>query len=170
MSTDNIARADQWTDARVSDLKKLWMEGKSASQISRQLGGVSRNAVIGKVHRIGLAGRDRPTAPRVLGRANRRQFAGAHISSTPRPRPSTPTPSRVPGPELTVTASILSLGGEQCRWPIGDPRDADFGYCGRFRDRHASYCDHHAGVAVAKQSPRRQAAGLDRLIALVGGG
>jgi GcrA cell cycle regulator len=49
-----------WTDDRVTVLKKLWLEGLSASQIAKQLGGVTRNAVIGKVHRLGLSGRPRP--------------------------------------------------------------------------------------------------------------
>src|SRR5690348_13278389 len=60
-----------WTDERVEQLKNLWTEGLSASQIARALGGVTRNAVIGKVHRLGLAGRatparsDRPRLPSV---------------------------------------------------------------------------------------------------------
>ena len=55
-----------WTDERVSTLKKLWLDGLSASQIAKQLGGVTRNAVIGKVHRLGLSGR---AAPGGRGRA-----------------------------------------------------------------------------------------------------
>src|SRR5512134_1496608 len=50
-----------WTDERVELLKKLWAEGLSASQIASRLGGVTRNAVIGKVHRLGLSGRATPT-------------------------------------------------------------------------------------------------------------
>ena len=50
-------RAWTWNDERVEQLKKLWAEGKSASQIAAEIGGVSRNAVIGKVHRLGLSGR-----------------------------------------------------------------------------------------------------------------
>src|ERR1700759_4976771 len=50
-----------WSDDRVEQLKTLWTEGLSASQIARALGGVTRNAVIGKVHRLGLAGRARPS-------------------------------------------------------------------------------------------------------------
>src|SRR5690606_16642364 len=65
-----------WTDERVELLKKLWAEGLSASQVAKQLGGVTRNAVIGKVHRLGLSGRatpsrparSRPQAPRTLVR------------------------------------------------------------------------------------------------------
>jgi GcrA cell cycle regulator len=52
-----------WTDERVSTLKKLWLDGLSASQIAKQLGGVTRNAVIGKVHRLGLSGRAAPSQP-----------------------------------------------------------------------------------------------------------
>ena len=51
-----------WTDERVELLKKLWLDGLSASQIAKQLGGVTRNAVIGKVHRLGLSGRAAPFA------------------------------------------------------------------------------------------------------------
>jgi GcrA cell cycle regulator len=53
-----------WTDERVATLKKLWLEGLSASQIMRQLGGVSRSAVIGKVHRLGLTRENAPKPPR----------------------------------------------------------------------------------------------------------
>ncbi|WP_291207720.1 GcrA family cell cycle regulator, partial [Hyphomonas sp.] len=52
-----------WNDERVNTLKKLWAEGHSASQIAKQLGGVTRNAVIGKVHRLGLSGRATPSRP-----------------------------------------------------------------------------------------------------------
>jgi GcrA cell cycle regulator len=52
-----------WTDERVETLKKLWLDGLSASQIAGQLGGVTRNAVIGKVHRLGLSGRAAPSQP-----------------------------------------------------------------------------------------------------------
>ena len=51
-----------WTDERVELLKKLWQDGLSASQIAAELGGVTRNAVIGKVHRLGLSGRGQPTS------------------------------------------------------------------------------------------------------------
>src|SRR5258708_6054672 len=53
--------AMSWTDERVELLKKLWQDGLSASQIAAELGGVTRNAVIGKVHRLGLSGRGQPT-------------------------------------------------------------------------------------------------------------
>src|SRR3569832_30117 len=74
-----------WTDERVELLKKLWQEGLSASQIAKQLGGVTRNAVIGKVHRLGLSGRAAPSKPaRPVFKAPR----------APRPTPA-PAPRRV---------------------------------------------------------------------------
>jgi GcrA cell cycle regulator len=69
-----------WTDERVSTLKKLWLDGLSASQIAKQLGGVTRNAVIGKVHRLGLSGRAAPRNRRA--RPSRRR-----VRRVPSPRP-----------------------------------------------------------------------------------
>jgi GcrA cell cycle regulator len=158
MSTDNVARAENWTDTRVSDLKKMWLEGRSASQIARQLGGVSRNAVIGKVHRMGLGGRDRPTAPRAVGRTNPRRIGAVQSSSMMRRSPvrvrAAPY-ARLLNPDLKATATILTLEHADCRWPMGDPQEADFGYCGRSRGRHVSYCDHHAGEAMHGRASRR---------------
>src|SRR5690348_9934005 len=71
-----------WTDDRVEQLKNLWTEGLSASQIARALGGVTRNAVIGKVHRLGLAGRAGPArAERPRAAVTRRSVA--HIAAPP---------------------------------------------------------------------------------------
>lgn len=169
MSTDNIARAENWTDTRVSDLKRMWLEGRSASQIARQLGGVSRNAVIGKVHRMGLAGRDRPTAPRAVGRTNPRRASVPQSSSMPRMRPvrspTAPNYPRLANSDLSATATILTLAAADCRWPMGDPQEAAFGYCGRSRGQHVSYCDHHAGLAMHGRAPRRAVEGLVKQLA-----
>src|SRR6185369_705670 len=73
-----------WTDERVETLKKLWLDGLSASQIAKQLGGVTRNAVIGKVHRLGLSGRATPSQP------------ARPAFKAPRPPRPAPTPSLAP--------------------------------------------------------------------------
>ena len=73
-----------WSDDRVEQLKTLWTEGLSASQIARALGGVTRNAVIGKVHRLGLAGRASPSPRRTpAGLAVAQGAAPAHATSPP---------------------------------------------------------------------------------------
>src|SRR6476646_6714836 len=74
-----------WTDERVELLKKLWQDGLSASQIAKQLGGVTRNAVIGKVHRLGLSGRATPSKPaRTTFKAPRPTRPAAASPSAPR--------------------------------------------------------------------------------------
>ena len=151
-----------WTEDRVGALKKLWLEGQSASQIAKQLGGgVTRNAVIGKVHRLGLSGRATPSQPA------RATFRPA------RPRPVQPTqapsaPRRIeavqsravaaasvpaPMPDLPGTATVMTLGAHMCKWPIGDPSSTEFSFCGR-RASEGVYCVEHARVAYQPQVKR----------------
>jgi GcrA cell cycle regulator len=141
--------AHTWTDDRVEMLGKLWREGVSASQIARSLGGgITRNAVIGKVHRLGLAGRAAPHVPGA-GRADqRRERRGrlprrkaAHRAPTHLPR----AVGDLPLPE-TGLATIVSVRRGQCRWPMGEPLADDFCLCGRPATRGA-YCARHGAVA-----------------------
>ena len=150
-----------WTDERVELLKKLWLDGLSASQIAKQLGGVTRNAVIGKVHRLGLSGRAAPSQPaRPVFKAPR----------APRP-PSAPTPRRIEGhalaqaqpapqpvyyPDEPGSATVLTLGAHMCKWPIGDPATDSFTFCGR-RSGEGPYCVEHARVAYQPQQARKRA-------------
>lgn len=87
-----------WTEERVSTLRKLWAEGLSASEIAKQLGGVTRNAVIGKVHRLGLVGRASPSRPARSLKALRpravRVTAQRYRPPTP-PKPKPEAPKRV---------------------------------------------------------------------------
>ncbi|MND72046.1 GcrA cell cycle regulator [compost metagenome] len=154
-----------WTEDRVGALKKLWLEGQSASQIAKALGGgVTRNAVIGKVHRLGLSGRAAPSQPaRTTFRPARPRAAApaapAQAPSAPRrleaaaPRPVAAAPAAqapAPAPELPGTATVLTLGAHMCKWPIGDPSTRDFSFCGR-RASEGVYCGEHARVAYQPQ-------------------
>src|SRR5579862_8446583 len=86
-----------WTEERVEILKKLWLDGLSASQIAKQLGGATRNAVIGKVHRLGLSGRAAPSHPsRPTFKAPRAPRPIA--PSVARPRSLEPRAHHVPAP------------------------------------------------------------------------
>ncbi|MGC1301992.1 MAG: GcrA family cell cycle regulator, partial [Caulobacteraceae bacterium] len=76
-----------WSDDRVATLSKLWLEGLSASQIAKQLGGVTRNAVIGKVHRFGLSGRGAPSAPTRNPPGDGRLHGLVQCGAARRPRP-----------------------------------------------------------------------------------
>lgn len=102
-----------WTDERVDVLKKLWADGLSASQIAAQLGGVSRNAVIGKVHRMKLSSRGRaaPAAAAPKKKAVTPQptivvqkpVTAAPIAAAPRP---VPQPAPAPQPQRIMTHSV----------------------------------------------------------------
>lgn len=152
-----------WTEERVETLKKLWIEGLSASQIAKALTGVTRNAVIGKVHRLGLAGRATPSRPAKRPRvAARPRIASSSSNAVARPRMA-PAPYLALVPHLeplkaedgSVT-TVLTLTDTVCKWPIGDPTDAAFAFCGR--NATGTYCHDHASLAFQPQQPRKKRA------------
>ena len=156
-----------WTDERVGALKKLWLEGQSASQIAKQLGGgVTRNAVIGKVHRLGLSGRAAPSQPARATFRPARPRPQVSAPSAPRrieaaqPRPAAPPPS--PVLDMPGTATVLTLGAHMCKWPIGDPTSDEFSFCGRRSDEGTPYCIEHARVAYQPQTKRSGGSDLAR--------
>jgi GcrA cell cycle regulator len=151
-----------WTDERVTALADLWREGLSAAEIARRLGGVTRNAVIGKVHRLGLSGRAPPSRPSTPRRAPAR--TGRRAVSVPLRRLVPPPTPLAPPPSLPGTATVVSVCRHACRWPIGDPLASDFMLCGRPVARGA-YCASHAEVAYrpAAERPCR-----DHLLKLAG--
>ncbi len=158
-----------WTDERVETLKKLWLDGLSASQIAKQLGGVTRNAVIGKVHRLGLSGRATPSQPqRTVFKAPRAPRPAVSASSAAAPRraiePSMPSQPIQPYiAEEPGTATVLTLGAHMCKWPIGDPSSDGFTFCGRRSDREGPYCQDHARVAYQPQQKKGARSGASEL-------
>ena len=164
-----------WTEERVETLKKLWSEGLSASQIAKHLGGVTRNAVIGKVHRLGLSGRaapsrpaqrpaPRPAAPRAPKSAVVKVAAPVApavaqaqvVSRRAEPTERLPAPKeaqRLPSGEY---ATVLTLREGMCKWPIGDPADTEFRFCGRHSGAGSAYCEAHAQLAYQPQSKRKR--------------
>ena len=163
--------ASGWTDDRVELLSKLWSEGLSASQIAAQLGGgVTRNAVIGKVHRLGLSGRAKsggsPAVARPAAKA-RPVLAGLQSGETTRPPPRDLTALRDPAPTdnrwpedaaipESQRVSIFELRDSMCRWPLGDPSKPDFAFCGARSVTGMPYCGHHCRVAYQPVAERRR--------------
>ena len=161
-----------WNDERVELLKKLWSDGLSASQIATRLGAVTRNAVIGKVHRLGLSGRattsrmkshrprPRPTtAAAVAKRPTKPKFAPAGNTPLQRLYEGDTQPYVGPAEEVDIPLaerkSIQSLEEVNCRWPIGDPQEAEFHFCGRSKMQGLPYCEVHARRAYQPPQPRR---------------
>lgn len=155
-----------WTEERVELLKKLWAEGLSASQVAKQLGGVTRNAVIGKIHRLGLSGRattnraprsrpatPRAAAPRPSAPAKPKAVEETPVEAATPDMPANPLPVEVEPGQL---ATVLTLTEHTCKWPIGDPGTDGFHFCGRGADASMPYCAEHARLAYQPVQPRRR--------------
>jgi GcrA cell cycle regulator len=99
----------EWTIERVELLKELWGEGLSARQIAELLGHVTRNAVIGKAHRLGLSTRSVPSKPTI--------------------------------------AMLNPVTDRMCQWPIGNPGEVNFHFCGHQASASRPYCDQHCAMA-----------------------
>jgi GcrA cell cycle regulator len=166
-----------WTEERIELLTKLWTEGLSASQIAAELGeGVSRNAVISKAHRLGIA------------------HGGAKGASTPRPRkprppnpapavdpvsPGKPTPASMPTTPVAAKeppaalpeplplreeavapqiegVTIMELREGMCRFPLGDPTTPEFRFCGTQAIMGLPYCPYHAQIAYQPATERKR--------------
>ncbi len=164
-----------WNDERVELLKKLWSEGLSASQIAGRLGSVTRNAVIGKVHRLGLSGRattSRMKSHRPRARVTQQQqhqqpkrLAKPRFQAQGNPavrglyqldaEPFVPAIEELDIP-LKDRRTIATLTECNCRWPIGDPQMADFHFCNRDKVPGLPYCEFHARRAFQPPQPRRR--------------
>jgi GcrA cell cycle regulator len=127
-----------WTDERVETLKRMWGEGQSASQIAKELGGVTRNAVIGKVHRLGLSNRaggkdeeeEAPTATAAPAASVRPEPAAARPEPAPRPEPARPAAPAAAGvasnvTQLPVRKPIIPAGQPLPRSPCFGPRSRE---------------------------------------------
>ena len=164
-----------WTNERTELLKQLWADGVSAGQIAIRLRDVSRNAVIGKARRLGLAGRAttsriRTARPRskialLPAHSPKAQAQQSRFGNLPLKKAlATGTvvrlppilPELFPGPDSPV--GIGQLKDCMCAWPIGDPTKKDFRFCGRPRTLVTPYCEHHAAVAYNPSVRKRRAA------------
>jgi GcrA cell cycle regulator len=146
-----------WTEERVRQLRSFVIAGLSTSQIAAEIG-VTRNAVIGKIHRLGLA-RERPAAVATRMRAPRprptrvlRLLRAIREDAAPVIRLETLTTLPV---ESTQRCSLLDLASGKCRWPLSDPGKADFGFCGNDAIAGISYCVGHARLAYRLPTRRR---------------
>jgi GcrA cell cycle regulator len=178
----------EWTEQRIETLRKLWGQGQTASQIAAILGGITRNAVIGKAHRLGLTGRPSPIKREAGGGAPARRKAStarterparpammttAHQQPTGAPqhdgvvnaapsnpsahqaRPTAPTaPTATPRPPVASNPqpSRAHGGNKSCSWPVGDPKQPGFHFCGEPAEAGRPYCANHCHVAYHRKS------------------
>ncbi len=171
-----------WTVERIELLRKLWSEGLSASQIAGQLGGVTRNAVIGKVHRLKLSSRGRTTA--APARQKKPTARAATVNKQTVKKTVAPSAAKVNTPKVTKVSEavpaaepkvkavptyqclesnvipmssrlqLVQLSEKTCKWPNGDPLSEDFSFCGN--DADGPYCSYHSKIAFQPASERRR--------------
>ncbi len=167
-----------WTEEAIATLRQLWAEGLSTAEIGRRMG-ISKNAVVGKAHRLNLAARPSPIrrvpgqpipprAPRVASRpamprpmpmlpVTRPGLGQAGQSSTPMQasmmqgaQPRPAQPAPAPRP------APMRLGNATCCWPIGEPGKPGFRFCSDGALAGKPYCEQHAALAYVRSKPDRR--------------
>ena len=138
-----------WSPERIAELTKLWNDGLATSEIGKRLG-ISKNAVVGKAHRLHLSARPSPIRrvmmrsamprpPRPIAEPRAVLPAVAH---EPRP-PAPPQPERV-----------VELSNQTCKWPIGHPNETGFHFCGERAIVGKPYCQSHTAIAYVRAKPK----------------
>lgn len=170
-----------WTDEMVEQLRAMWKEGLTTGEIGKRLG-VSKNSIVGKVHRLGLSGRPSPikkkddsetsaentskAAPKAVKESKEK---AAKENSEPKTEKTEKPAAKenAPQPKAEVKAEapsvphrhngktgLTDLDNHTCRWPLGDPKDESFHFCGKKVRIGQTYCDEHANVAYVKTNKK----------------
>ncbi len=160
-----------WTDKMVEDLKIMWKQGLTTGEIGKRLG-VSKNSIVGKVHRLQLDARPSPirkkdeetseatvenntektpTAKLKAERKSSRDEGKTDVVATPANTGFRPTPAKN---AASGDVKLTDLDNHTCRWPIGDPKDENFRFCGRKVRVGQTYCEEHAALAYVKPNKK----------------
>jgi GcrA cell cycle regulator len=153
-----------WTEETIARLRALWDEGHSTAEIGRRMG-ITKNAVVGKAHRLNL-----PARPSPIRREAHAPRATPRRQPTPRPAQPAfrrPLPAPAPRPVVVAPTPISASGGavirpfprltnRDCCWPMGDPGTPNFRFCTAEPLGGKPYCAEHAAVAYVKARDRRE--------------
>ena len=156
-----------WTDEKVAKLKELWGKGNTASQIAEIIGGISRNAVIGKAHRLNLSAKIKTRSATsnenfessidnknlTLKRGRRSKFKSLIIEKDFEPEnPKT----------------LEELDENSCKWPIGHPNEKGFYFCGRTSLKDFSYCKLHLLYAYQPKGKKEEPVNKEEIPEFIG--
>lgn len=143
-----------WTEEMIDSLKQMWKEGLTTTEIAKRLG-VSKNSIVGKVHRLNLKARPSPIKKKeetVVA-----ETTGTKEENTKQATKSIKkiniSPISVSTEKVKKESSCLKLtelDNHTCRWPIGDPRDDNFCFCGKAVRSGQTYCEEHSAIAYVK--------------------
>jgi GcrA cell cycle regulator len=143
-----------WTEEKVEKLRELWSKGHTASQIAEALGDTTRNAVIGKAHRLNLEAR----AP------SKQSTQSSTSANRPAKRGSAPTSRKAKFQSILLDKnfepenpkSLEELTDQTCKWPIGHPNEEKFYFCGRKPEGEFPYCKLHILYAFQPKGTKEE--------------
>jgi GcrA cell cycle regulator len=153
---------DVWTPERVERLKVLHADGCSASNIAAAIGGITRMAVLGKIHRLGLSRPQMPklppkpylaALPKPIRAPAQGQAAATTRATEGRTRINFDAPA--PRPPASLARAFEDLHAADCRWPTGDTRNGPLTFCAHPRHGNRPYCLAHCRIAYQRPCPQR---------------
>ena len=151
-----------WTDEKVAKLKELWGKGNTASQIAEIIGGISRNAVIGKAHRLNLSAKIKTRSA-----TSNENFENAidikNIKSKRGRRSKFKSLIIEKDFEPENPKQLEELDENSCKWPIGHPNEKSFYFCGRTSLKDFSYCKLHLLYAYQPKGKKEDVADKDEI-------
>ena len=143
-----------WTEEMIDSLKQMWKEGLTTTEIAKRLG-VSKYSIVGKVHRLNLKARPSPIKKKEeVAVAEPVSVKEETVKQAAKPikkiNISPVNVSTEKSKKETSYLKLTELDNHTCRWPIGDPRDDNFCFCGKSIRSGQTYCEEHAAIAYVK--------------------
>ena len=145
-----------WTEDRVKKLRELWGKGNTASQIAEIIGGISRNAVIGKAHRLNLSAKIK-TRSTTSNQNSKSSNIEPKINSIKGRRSKFKSLLIEKDFEPENPKQLEELNDDLCKWPIGHPDEKSFYFCGRTSLKDFSYCKLHLLYAYQPKGKKEDA-------------